>query len=124
MPYEERQNHFLEADVGVSTHFDHLETRFSFRTRVLDYFWTGLPVVATKGDSMADLIQQRDLGRTVEFEDPEGLAAAIVELVDDEPRRRAVLENLAQVREEYRWSRVAEPIDAMIEHLGRRSVAR
>ena len=106
VPYEERQNHFLEADVGVSTHFDHLETRFSFRTRVLDYFWTGLPVVATKGDSMADLIQQRDLGRTVEFEDPEALAAAIVELVDDEPKRRAVLENLAQVREEYRWSRV------------------
>lgn len=118
VPYEERQNHFLEADVGLSTHFDHLETRFSFRTRLLDYFWTGLPIVATKGDSMADLIVQRDLGRTVDFEDPEALAAAIVEMVDDEPKRRAVLANLAQVREEYRWSRVTMPLDAMITTLG------
>jgi glycosyltransferase involved in cell wall biosynthesis len=118
VPYEERQNHFLEADIGLSTHFDHLETRFSFRTRLLDYFWAGLPIVATKGDSMADLILQRDLGRTVDFEDPQGLAAAVEELLDDEPARRAIAANLRQVREEYRWSRVAEPLSAIVARLG------
>ena len=28
-----------EADLGVSTHREHLETHFSFRTRMLDYLW-------------------------------------------------------------------------------------
>ncbi len=57
--YDDRQNFLLEADVGVSTHLDHVETEFSFRTRILDYFWAGLPVVATGGDSLAELIEER-----------------------------------------------------------------
>ena len=30
-------------------HVDHVETAFSFRTRVLDYLWAGLPTVTTAG---------------------------------------------------------------------------
>ncbi len=63
--YEDRQNYLLESDVGVSTHLDHVETEFSFRTRILDYLWAGLPVVATGGDSFAELIDERGVGRTV-----------------------------------------------------------
>ncbi|HEX2118535.1 MAG TPA: glycosyltransferase, partial [Acidimicrobiales bacterium] len=43
--YEDRQNYLLEADIGVSTHLHHVETAFSFRTRILDYLWAGLPIV-------------------------------------------------------------------------------
>jgi glycosyltransferase involved in cell wall biosynthesis len=117
VPYAERQNHLLDADIGVSTHFDHLETRFSFRTRLLDYFWAGLPIVATRGDAMADLILQRDLGVTVDFEDPLGLADAIEALLDDEDRRRRIAANLREVREEFRWSRVAAPLDDIVERV-------
>lgn len=39
VPYEERQNYLLEANIGVTTYSDNLETRFSFRTRILDYLW-------------------------------------------------------------------------------------
>jgi hypothetical protein len=35
----------------VSTHYEHVETTFAFRTRILDYLWAGLPVVATGGDA-------------------------------------------------------------------------
>ena len=62
--YTERQNFLLEADIGVSTHLDHVETAFSFRTRILDYLWTSLPIVATSGDSFADLIEHHGLGIT------------------------------------------------------------
>jgi hypothetical protein len=43
--------------VGVSTHRDHLETRLSFRTRMLDYIWAGLPIVCTDGDHFASLVR-------------------------------------------------------------------
>ena len=52
--YDDRQNYLLDADVGVSTHLDHVETAFSFRTRILDYLWASLPTVATAGDSFAE----------------------------------------------------------------------
>ena len=49
VPYKERGGWLLDADCALSTHVDHLETRFAFRTRLLDCFWAGLPVVCTRG---------------------------------------------------------------------------
>ena len=34
------------------------QTAFSFRTRILDYLWAGLPIVAADGDTFADLIRE------------------------------------------------------------------
>ena len=45
VPYARRADFLLDADIAVSTHHDHLETRYSFRSRVLDYLWAGLPMV-------------------------------------------------------------------------------
>jgi glycosyltransferase involved in cell wall biosynthesis len=42
VPYAERARFFLDADLGISAHFDTVETRFAFRTRLLDYFWANL----------------------------------------------------------------------------------
>ncbi|TAK89109.1 glycosyltransferase [Patescibacteria group bacterium] len=116
VPYGERQNHFLEADIGVSTHFNHVETRFSFRTRVLDYFWTELPIIATEGDSMAELIAARNLGITVPYENIDALAEAIIKLADDKKFAKEIKNNIKQIREEYRWQKVVSPIRSMIEH--------
>lgn len=63
--YDDCQNYLLDADIGVSTHLDHIETAMSFRTRVLDYLWCSLPTVATRGDSLAEVIEAQDLGLTV-----------------------------------------------------------
>ena len=43
----------------MSTHQPHLETEFSYRTRVVDYLWCGLPVVTTEGDALADLVARQ-----------------------------------------------------------------
>src|SRR4030042_6271411 len=78
--YDDRQNYLLESDVGIITHPEHIETRFSFRTRILDYLWTSLPIISTKGDSLSDIIEKERLGITVDANDPESLAEAIISL--------------------------------------------
>ena len=70
VPYEERADVLLDADIGVSCHFDHVETEFSFRTRILDYLWAGLPIVCTQGDAFGDLVDRERLGTAVPPEDP------------------------------------------------------
>jgi hypothetical protein len=55
--YAKRADYLLEADLGVSTHYDHVETAYSFRTRILDYLWAGLPILATEGDSLSRLVK-------------------------------------------------------------------
>src|SRR6185436_11771147 len=54
VPYERRLDYFREADLGVSAHLDTTEARFAFRTRLLDHFAAGTPVVTTSGDVLAE----------------------------------------------------------------------
>jgi glycosyltransferase involved in cell wall biosynthesis len=110
VPYAERANYLLEADVGISSHLETLETRFSFRTRVLDYFWAGLPTVATEGDVLSDLVAEQDLGRTVAVGDVEGWTLALEELLDDRAAYARVRANVEQARETFAWPRVVEPL--------------
>ncbi|MPZ17062.1 MAG: glycosyltransferase [Luteitalea sp.] len=110
VPYHDRAAYLLEADLGVSTHLAHLETHFSFRTRMLDYIWARLPIVCTAGDYFSDVVVARGLGRVVPPADVDRLAAAIAALLDDERARAAAAANCAVLAEELRWSRVVEPM--------------
>jgi GT2 family glycosyltransferase/glycosyltransferase involved in cell wall biosynthesis len=110
VPYRDRARFLRDADIGVSTHQPHLETHLSFRTRMLDYVWAGLPIVCTEGDHFAGLVRARGLGLTVPPEDPAALAAAIERLLDDDGLREQCRAALAVLAEELRWSRVVEPL--------------
>jgi GT2 family glycosyltransferase/glycosyltransferase involved in cell wall biosynthesis len=110
VPYAERQNWLLDADCGVTTHYEHVETTFAFRTRVLDYLWTGLPIVTTDGDSFADLVRAEGLGIVVPAEDPDALAAALATALYDESFAAAARERIAAVRERFTWDNVLAPL--------------
>jgi|SRR5579875_496327 len=110
--YADRHNYLLEADIGVTTHFADVETRFAFRTRVLDYLWAKLPVVATEGDALGDLVRQRGVGLTVPPEDPASLATALLRLLRDQQLRTEMRRNAAVLREEFRWSNAVRPLAA------------
>ena len=108
--YDDRQNYLLDADIGVSTHLDHVETAFSFRTRVLDYFWASLPTVVTAGDAMADLIESHQLGLTVPAGDVDALEAALGRILDDEDLCAAMGAGAGAMAGELTWPKVLEPL--------------
>jgi glycosyltransferase involved in cell wall biosynthesis len=108
--YAERANYLLEADVGVSLHCDHLETHFAFRTRFLDCLWAGLPIIATRGDVISDQVKAYDLGRVVEPGDVDGVAEAIVSLLDTPNLRETYRSRCEKVAAAYRWDVVARPL--------------
>jgi glycosyltransferase involved in cell wall biosynthesis len=110
VPYAERANYLLESDLGISSHPDTVEARFSFRTRLLDYFWSGLPTVSTEGDVLSDLVHERNLGRSVAVGDVDGWAGAVRELLDDDAERAAIRRNVEAVRAEFAWPTVVAPL--------------
>jgi glycosyltransferase involved in cell wall biosynthesis len=110
VPYAARASYLLEADLGVCAHHDHLEARFSFRTRVLDHFWAGLPSVVSSGDAIGELVELRGLGRAVAPGDDAAFAAACATLLTDVEARRRVAERVREEAKGMRWSRVAEPL--------------
>ena len=107
-PYDERQNYLLEADVGISLHFAHLETHFSFRTRLLDHLWASLPTIVTRGDVLSDLIERNRLGWTVGYERVDEVAAAILQ--STETSRSQFQERFAGISSRFKWSTVLQPL--------------
>ncbi|GAB2974070.1 glycosyltransferase [Amycolatopsis acidiphila] len=110
VPYSERQNWLLDADCGVTTHFEHVETTFAFRTRVLDYLWAGLPIVTTDGDAFADLVREERLGVVVPAEDEEALADALERAMYDTEFAAACKERIAKVAQRYAWPEALAPL--------------
>ncbi|WP_373290031.1 glycosyltransferase [Longimycelium tulufanense] len=112
VPYGERQNYLLDGDCGVTTHFEHVETEFAFRTRVLDYLWAGLPIVTTDGDSFADLVRRERLGVVVPPEDPRALSTALENVLYDAEFAAGCRDRIAVVRERFTWENVLSPLVA------------
>jgi glycosyltransferase involved in cell wall biosynthesis len=110
VPYERRAEYLLDADLGVSCHFTNVETEFSFRTRILDYLWAGLPIVSTAGDSFAELVDSEALGEVVPPEDVEALAAALVHVLTDDAARARYSANVGRVAGQFTWPVVLEPL--------------
>ncbi len=111
MPYAGRADYLLEADIGLSLHYDHVETRFAFRTRLLDYLWAGLPMVVTRGDSLAQQAEAHGLARLVEPGDALGLAQALEAVLAQGPLTPLDRQQRAETLTQHlHWPRVAAPL--------------
>ncbi len=110
VPYAERANYLLEADLGVSAHLEHVETRFAFRTRLLDYIWAGLPMVVSAGDTLADTVIERGLGAVVAIEDVEGYARAMLDLVGQPNAQQDFVPAFAAAQQDFAWPQALRPL--------------
>jgi len=118
VPYDMLHNHFLDADVGVSAHFDSLETHFSFRTRLLYYLWAGKPIITTKGDVLADEIAQMKAGIVVNPADEDAWIAAIEKLHN--PEQYAIYKKgVKTLAQKYQWSTVTQALIASCRNASR-----
>ena len=108
--YDERARYLTDADIGVSTHFLHVETAYSFRTRMLDYLWAGLPIVCSEGDEFASLVVRHGLGRVVPTEDVPALATALRELLTDPAALASAGSAVRSLAPSFRWRTVLTPL--------------
>lgn len=107
---DDRQNYLLEADAGVSTHYAHIETTFSFRTRILDYMWAELPIVTTNGDGFGDLVDRTGMGISVPERDIDALAAALISVLYNEDVKKSAHDAVMEVRQQFTWSEALRPL--------------
>ena len=108
--YQQRGLFFRRADVGVSIHKINFETYYAFRTRMLDYLKYGLPILCTRGDFFADLVEKERIGLTVPAEDIGALEAAILKLAEDDDFRKMSRARLGLIKSGFEWEKVAEPL--------------
>lgn len=110
VPYAERGAYLAECAAGVTTHSPHLESRYAFRTRALDYLWAGLPIICTEGDVLAEMVQRDGLGLVVAADDPGALADAIERMVSDGGLAAACRARIAAIRPTLTWTVAVKPL--------------
>ncbi len=108
--YEQRASFLLEADIAVSAHFDLAETRFAFRTRVIDYLWAGLPIVTTGGDQLADLVVAEKAGIAVPYQDVEAWKLAIAKILNHPSFKAQCKAGSAKLAQQFTWDKAVAPL--------------
>lgn len=104
--YEDRHNYLLEADIGLSLHHNHIETRFAYRTRITDYIWCSLPVISTEGDVFADLIAQHSIGSIVKHNNVDELVNTILSF----KRKSEYESNFGTLQADLQWKEALKPL--------------
>jgi glycosyltransferase involved in cell wall biosynthesis len=108
VPYAERGAWLTQADCALSTHPEHLEARFAYRTRLLDCLWTGLPIVCTSGDDLAERVDREGLGAVAPPGDVKALSDSLERVL--ERGREAYAPRLRAAANQQTWDMVAQPL--------------
>lgn len=108
IPYEQRFSWLRVADCGLSLHHDHLETRFAFRTRLLDCLWARLPIVCSEGDVFAEAIARDDLGMVADDNGPRAVSECLASVLGR--GKNDFSPALTRAAEAHLWSSVVKPI--------------
>ncbi len=104
----EREALLCESHVGVVAHPAHIETRFSLRTRVFDYFWARLPVLTTAGDVVSEWVSDYGVGEVVTPGQAAEMAAALDALLLKP--RADFSDRFDAIHARFSWENQAEPL--------------
>ena len=113
LPYASRADLYAATDLLVTICSEGLETELSYRTRLLDAAWGGVPSVSVSGGSLAHELARIEAG----FESaPEAsaLAGRVVSLLSDPERRARAAAAAVRFAAARSWKVVAEPLAAWI----------
>ncbi|NJP05866.1 MAG: glycosyltransferase family 4 protein [Chloroflexaceae bacterium] len=111
VPYTLRANFLLEADIAVSLHRNHLETRYAaVRSRILDHLWAGLPSIITEGDTAAGMLEAAGAALVVPMDDSHALAQAINRLLSNRLQADQLSQAARKLATSLTWRHVAGPL--------------
>ncbi len=105
---EDHEALLCEADVGVALHPLHLETRYSIRTRVLDYFWARLPVLVSDGDVTSEWVRQYQIGAVVPPMDVDAITKTLITLLS--APKDYWQPAFAPLAQNFSWNHIIEPL--------------
>lgn len=114
VPYAERGRVYEAADVLVTLNTQGPESRLSWRTRLVDYVWSGVPLLTNGGDPLAERLLAAGAAFRVRGSDAAALAQAYAELWSDPDALLRMREALAVIRNELAWERCTSLLAATL----------
>lgn len=114
IPYEDRTKAYFSSTFSLCLYPESFETELSFRTRILDFLYGGLPVIALKGSELEKYLNSEDGAFFVE-RNIDSILKKIDE-ISNIPREKRK-EFSKRVREKFSWDTVLTPLLDFISNL-------
>lgn len=113
IPYNERLRAYSSSSLALCLYPNSFETELSFRTRILDFLYGGLPVIALKGNPLEKYLNEEDgvffLERDVNL-----IVEKIIELLKISKEQRINFSK--NIIEKFSWRKVLKPL---LEHISK-----
>lgn len=82
-----------------------LSNQHSLANRFFDYYHSGIPQIAMKYPEYENFNREFEVAKLIDSLDPETLASAIKEVVENEQYRQQLIENAKKAREVHNWQK-------------------
>ena len=84
----------------------------------LDAMAAGVPIIGTRVGGIPDFLKDHETGLFCTVDDPQSVAAAITEILDNEDVRNRIISNASQlVRERYDWNTIVPQYKLLFESI-------
>lgn len=108
IPYDERNNWYMESDVVINLHHKTKETIYSWRTRIVDYIWGELPIISTGGDEVTQYLANNKASIILKNNETEELSKIIEEVYHDKNILINMKNNIKTLKKEFYWNSITQ----------------
>jgi glycosyltransferase involved in cell wall biosynthesis len=115
IPYEERNNWYIESDLVINLHHKTKETIYSWRTRIVDFIWGEIPLLSTGGDEATEYLAKKDCARLLENNTALEIIKNIEELYQNKTSLDQMKENIKNIKSEFYWESVTKNLSSFLQ---------
>ncbi|MBT3408335.1 glycosyltransferase [archaeon] len=108
----DRWNIYEESEFAVVTSFETSESAMSYRMRIIDFLYGGLPVICTKNDELSEIIEKKNLGNVIGVNDEKDLSKKLIETLSDKILIKKYKKNIVNyISNEFNIDETIKPLD-------------
>ncbi len=114
IPYEERNNWYLEADIVINLHHKTRETIYSWRTRIIDFIWGEVPIISTGGDEATEYLAKNEAAILLNENTQNEIVKNIDELYNQRYKIDQLKNNIRKIKKEFYWDVITKDLAKFI----------
>ena len=106
--YEDRADWYCDCDLIVTLNKDGFENSLSWRTRLVDYVWSGMPVASNGGDPLSEDLIRNGAAARLCIDSPVDLAFSLKNIITNVEKLAEMKLKMQDYRPKLYWENICK----------------
>ena len=112
--FNDRANWYLDSDAVVTINKVGMENSLSWRTRLVDYVWSNIPILTNGGDPLGEYLLENNAAIRLPELTSKSIAAELISLFTTKSKLGSIKNQLADVKKTLYWDVVTKDLSNAI----------